>query len=154
MDRMASAETISRPSLIRRYGWVVYWLAFAAYTLNAARNPGFVRHPEAVPYPWTQAVLTCALLGIETASLNAVLRPLGNSPSVRRVVAASALAVLFALFSVVTLVTDMPGYYYAPRVFAIVNVVVVPLVGTGLMLKSVFSRRSRSTSRPYDKRCD
>lgn len=132
--------------LIRRYGWVAYWLAFAAYTLDAARSPGLVAHPEAVPYPWTQTLVICALLGGEAAALNAMLRPLGDAPTWRRVVAASALAVLFAAGALVMTVTDMPGYFYVPTVFAISNVVVVPLVGSARMLWSGLRNRMRPSS--------
>ena len=118
----------------RRYGWIAYWLAFASYALAAARSPGFTAHPEAAPYPWVAALLTCALLGVETAALNAVLRPLGPTRSWMWVAAASGLAVVFAALSFVTMVTDMPGYYYVPRLFALVNVVVVPVVGSVLAL--------------------
>ena len=118
---------------LRRYGWVAYWLAFVAFTLDAAGHPGFVRYPERVPYPWAAALLMCVLLGAQTAGLNAILNPRGAAPSWTRVKAASGLAVLFALVSVVTTVTDMPGYYYAPSAFALVNVIVVPAVGSLLV---------------------
>ena len=78
----------------------------------------------------------CAVLGVQAAALNAALRPLGDRPTWRRVGAASGLAVLFAALSLPTMVTDMPGYYYAPYLFALVNVAVVPIVGTALMLRS------------------
>jgi hypothetical protein len=113
---------------------VAYWLAFAAFTLDAARNPGFVMHPEEVPYPWGAALTTVALLGVQTAALNAVLMPLRTTRSWRRVAGASALAFLFALLSVVTAVTDMPGYYYAPELFALTNLFVVPLLGLAFQL--------------------
>jgi hypothetical protein len=119
---------------VRRYGWVGYWLTFSGYSLTAARNPGFVMDPPSVPYPWAAAFLTCALLGVQTAALNAILRPLSATRSWRRVATASGLALLFAALSLVTTVTDMPGYYYAPGLFALANVVVVPLVGTVLTL--------------------
>src|SRR5262245_22568831 len=83
-------------SWLRDYGWVAYWLAFAAFTLNAARNPGFVMNPDEVPYPWGAALGTVALLGLQTAGLNATLRPLSTNRSWRRVAGASALAFLFA----------------------------------------------------------
>jgi hypothetical protein len=121
-------------SSARRYGWIAYWLAFASYTVGAARSPGFIAHPEAAPYPWVAALLMCALLGAETAALNAVLHPLSPTRSWMRVAAASGLALVFAAFGVVTMVTDMPGYYYAPGLFALANVVVVPIVGSVLAL--------------------
>jgi len=113
---------------------VAYWLAFAAFTLDAARNPGFVMHPDEVPYPWGAALITVALLGGQTAALNATLMPLRTTRSWRRVAGASALAFLFALLSIATMVTDMPGYYYAPRLFALTNLFVVPLIGVAFQL--------------------
>ena len=123
--------------LVRRYGWIAYWLVFVVYTLSAARNPGFVRNPESVPYPWRAALLTCVLLGLETAALNATLRPLSATHSWRRVAGASGLALVLALLSLSTAFSDMPGYYYAPGLFALVNVIVVPLAGAVL----VFTQR-------------
>jgi hypothetical protein len=137
MDGMASMERTSTVSRwVRRYGWIAYWLVFASYTLGAARNPGFVRNPESVPYPWAAAMLTCVFLGAQTAALNATLRPLSATGSWRRVAAASGLALVFAVLSLITTVTDMPGYYYAPGLFALANVIVVPLVGAVLTLHS------------------
>ena len=133
---MAPGRTHARAARwARRYGWVAYWLAFAAWTLNEARYPGFVPNPETVPYPWAAALFTCTLLFAQTAALNSLLRPLHATGSWRRVAAASGLALLFAAVSLVTMWTDMPGYYYAPRLFALVNVLVVPLVGAVLAFR-------------------
>ena len=74
----------------------------------------------------------CMLLGVETAALNATLRPLSATRSWRRVAGASGLALVFAVLSLVTTVTDMPGYHYTPGLFALANVIVVPLVGAVL----------------------
>jgi hypothetical protein len=127
-------QTTSRAALwTRRYGWVAYRLVFVALTLDAARSPGFVPHRETVPYPWAPALLTCALLGAQTAALNAVLGPSSANQSWKRVASASTLALLFAALSVVTMVTDMPGYYYTPGLFALTNMFVVPMVGTMLV---------------------
>jgi hypothetical protein len=126
----------------RRYGWVAYWLALSGYSLAAARSPGFVSDPASVPYPWSAALLTCGLLGVQCAALNATLRPLSATRSWRRVAAASALALLFGALSLLTTVTDMPGYYYVPGLFALANVVVVPVVGTALALSAPRNPRS------------
>jgi hypothetical protein len=45
------------------------------------------------------------------------------------------------------MVTDMPGYYYAPYLFALVNVAVVPIVGTALMLRSAHAETGRAPQR-------
>jgi len=121
---------------VRRFGWIAYWLAFVVYTLDAARDPGLVTNPESVSYPWPAALFTCLLFGLQTAALNATLRPLSPTPSWQRVVGASGLALLFAALSLLTTVTDMPGYYYSPGLFALTNVIVVPLVGIILVSRS------------------
>lgn len=134
---MASTQRSSAIGVfVRRFGWIAYWLVLASYTLAAARNPGFVRNPDLVPYPWKAALVTCLFLGLQTAALNATLRPLRATRSWRRVATASGLALLFAALSLVTTVTDMPGYYYVPGLFALTNVVVVPLIGVVLALSA------------------
>lgn len=130
---------------LRRYGWVGYWLVFAALTLDVARNPGFVPHPEAVPYPWVPALVTVALLGVQAAGLNATLRPLSTTRSWRRVAAASGLALVFALLTLASLATDMPGYEYPPKLFALANVLVVPAAGAVLTLYPVGSNEAASS---------
>ena len=122
-------------SWLGRYGWVIYWSAFAVFTLNAARYPGFVPHPETAPYPWVGALVTCALLAAQCAALNATLRPVATTRSWRRVVTASGLALLFGVLSTTMFSSDMPGYYDAPVLFAVANVVLVPLVGAVLVLR-------------------
>lgn len=136
-DGMAPIHTSPRVGLwARRYGWLAYWFVFAAYTLYAARNPAFVLDPKtAAPYPWVAALVTCALLGAQTAALNAMLRPLSGTRSWQRVAAATGLAVVFAALTLITTVTDMPGYYYAPGLFAAANMFVVPIVGAVLALR-------------------
>ena len=122
-------------SHLGRFDWLVYWFAFAAFTVDAGRYPGFVAHPETAPYPWGAVLFTCALLGAQTAALNATLRRVATTPSWSRVAAASGLALLFAIASTVTFSTDMPGYYYALPMFALTNVIIDPLVGVALVLR-------------------
>lgn len=130
-------------SWLGRYGWIAYWLLFVAYTLSAAREPGLLGpNAKDVPYPWRSALLTCAVLGLQTAALNATLRPLASTRSWQHVAIAFGLAVFFAALSAAPVVTDMPGYYYTPIVFALTNVVAVPLVGAILVLR----RNSRSSA--------
>jgi hypothetical protein len=71
---------------------------------------------------------------VKTAALNARLRPPSAAQSWRRVAGASGLVLAFAVVSLITFVTDMPGYYYASGVFALTNVIVVPIVGSLLVL--------------------
>jgi len=95
-------------ALLRRYGLLLVWLAFGVLTANAARNPGFVAHPETAPYPWRAALATWAILGLESAVFYLIAR------SRRRLRFAFALAALLFVGDCFTIVTDMPGYYYMP----------------------------------------
>src|SRR5512147_646403 len=95
-------------SLLTRYWLFLLWLGFAPITAAAARHPGFVRHPEAVPYPWRAAIVTWGILGLESAAFYLILR-LG-----RGIVIAFGISVLLLIASVLTTATDMPGYSYVP----------------------------------------
>ena len=50
--------------IARRYFLVLFWLLFACFTAVAATEPGYVLHPERVPYPWLGVVVMWVLLGI------------------------------------------------------------------------------------------
>ena len=109
-------------TLFGRYGLLLLWLAFAPIIAMAARNPGFVSHPEAVPYPWRAALVTWGLLGLESAVLFWLVR------SPRRLPVAFGLALLLLVGSLVATPTDMPGYEYVPGQYHLVLVVSLGLV--------------------------
>jgi len=132
-----------------RLGWLTYWFAFSVFTLLAARRPGFVPHPESVPYPWAAALIMCGFLGLQTAALSSVLSPLRERRSWRRVVGASVLALLFGLAGTATFVSDMPGYFAGPLLFAATNVIVVPIIALALATRVKADHPDDSpTSRP------
>jgi len=115
-------------AFLRRYGLILLWLAFAPVVAFAARNPGLVRFPEAVPYPWRGALITWGILGIETAALTWLVQ------SNRRLPLAFALALLLAAASLATTATDMPGYWYVPARYHVVLAVSLGVAWTALAM--------------------
>jgi len=106
--------------LTRRYGLPLYWLAFAAITLEAARYPGFVSPDAPRAFPWDGVLVTWAILAFATALLHAILRPQTFCRSWGRLAGAIGYAVLLNVLTVATYVTDMAGYVYVPGRFAMV----------------------------------
>lgn len=124
-------------TFLGRYGLLLLWLAFAPIIAIAARNPGFVPNPEAVPYPWRAALVTWGLLGLQSA----VLFWLTRSP--RRLPVAFGLALLLLVGSLVATPTDMPRYEYVPGQYHLVLVIGLGLVwATRTMTSRRMSRES------------
>ena len=115
--------------LLKKYWLVLLWLAFGPITADAARNPGFVLDPDAVPYPWLAALFTWARLGVECAVFFLILR------SGRRLPWAVALAAILFFLSIMLWVTDMPGYHYVPAQFHFVLLLLLGLVWVAKALK-------------------
>lgn len=109
----------------RRYGLGVYWLIFAIYTLQAARDPGLVVHRDAARYPWLGVVATWIELALEVALLGWILRPRTYHRSWGRLAAALAVYAVLAVQSVITSMTDLPGYSYVPGQFHMLTFVVL-----------------------------
>ena len=130
-------------SLIRRYGLTFYWLAFAGYTLEAARHPGLVALDAQVPYSWDGVVATWAVLGVATVILHAILRPRTFRRSWGRLAGALGYALVLTALALVTFVTDMPGYVYVPAYFAAVT-----LLGLVLLALVLALARRRPTREP------
>ena len=130
-----SSGTTGALLCLERYGWIVYWLLFVVHILYVSRDPGLVGPNAKHGSPWGPTVLTCGILGAQTAALNATLRPVSSTRSWQQVAIASGLALLFAVLSMAGMRTDMPGYYYTPALFALSNLVVVPLAGATLVLR-------------------
>ena len=123
-----SRSATTGAQVVRQYGLLVYWLAFAAYTLVAARHPGLVAPDVQVPYPWDGVLMTWAVLGIATGGLHAILRPRTFRRSWGRLAGAFGYALGLTVLAVVTFVTDMPGFVYVPAYFAVLT-----LLGLGVL---------------------
>jgi hypothetical protein len=119
-----------------RIGWLAYWLAFVALAIRGGFQPGLVRRPDLLPYPWLGVIWTATLMGLITLALRRILR-LDNGWSWSRWSVATILAVVFAVWTVAMIATDLPGYVYVTPVYAIVTVLV--LVACGF---AVLARRS------------
>ena len=133
--------------MVRRYALVAYWLLFALFTLYAAQHPGLVSDPEAIPYPWRGVVVTWAILAVATGILHAVLRPRSFRGQWSRLGAALLYSSLLLVFTLVTFVTDMPGYVYVPGYIALVTFVGLLLLAGGTVLVRVL-RPARPNSAP------
>jgi len=105
--------------LIRRWFLLFHWVAFAGLATELAKNPGFVSHSEAVPYPWLGVFEIWSILAIFTAILYAILRPVTFDNSWKRLAGAIAFVAFLLALCIVTFVTDMPGLYYVPGWYAI-----------------------------------
>src|SRR5512132_2151310 len=99
-----------------RLAFGAVWLGFAAWALSAARDPGFVMHPEREPYPWRSVILICAVLAAETTLLYWILRPASFRWSWGRLTIA-LLVSIGLIFEPFPVGTDMPGHFYVPGRF-------------------------------------
>lgn len=124
------------PGLLQRLGFILYWLAFAILTIRQAKHPGLVLHGDLPPFPWRGIAATWIVLAIETLILYVVLRPLSFQAPWKRVGKGFLYATGLVVFTVFTTVTDMPGYYYVPGIFAVVTFLCITLFSA---IKVLFS---------------
>ena len=113
-----------------RVGFVLYWLLFAALAVVGGASHGLVspwltRHPELIPYPWKGVIGTSFILAILVAAFYWILRPPAFRTARWRLALALAVAAGLVVASVLTSVTDMPGYYYVPQEFSMVTFLVL-----------------------------
>jgi uncharacterized integral membrane protein len=120
-------------SLLRKYGLVAYWLAFALYTTYMAQFPGLVRDLSRWRYPWSAVIVVWFLLAVFVAILHSILRPMTYRRSWGRLAGACAYSAALFVLGVLSIVTDAPGYYYVPAVFSVVTAGVM----TALVLVTV-----------------
>jgi hypothetical protein len=99
-----------------RLVFAAVWFGFAAWALSAARDQGFVMHPELAPYPWRSVMLICTVLAAETILLYAILRPASFQWSWGRLMIALLVSTTLT-FEPFPTMTDMPGHYYVPGAF-------------------------------------
>jgi hypothetical protein len=67
--------------------------------------------PETVPYPWRGALVMWVLLGAEALLLYFLIH------RAERLLLGLALTTFLLIATVLSSVTDMPGYYYVPQVY-------------------------------------
>jgi hypothetical protein len=108
-------------SLLRNYGLVAYWLAFALYTIYMAQFPGLLRDPSSWRYPWSAVIVVWSLLAVLVAILYFVLRPMTYRRSWGRLAGACAYSAALLILGLASVVTDAPGFYYVPAVFSLVT---------------------------------
>ena len=77
-------------SLLRKYGLVGYWFAFALYTTYMAQFPGLMLDPSSWRYPWSAVIVVWSLLAVLVAILYLVLHPMTYRRSWGRLAGACA----------------------------------------------------------------
>jgi len=127
-------------SLLRKYGLVAYWFAFALYTTYMAQFPGLMRDPSRWRYPWSAVIVVWSLLAVLVAILYLVLRRMTYRRSWGRLAGACAYSAALLILGLSSIVTDAPGFYYVPAVFSIVTAGVMTAfvlfsVGTAVVRK-------------------
>ena len=111
--------------IIRRYGFLGYWAVFAIWTLRAGQQPGLVPPGVVISYPWLGVLMTWTILGVEVCILYAILRPRTSQGSLRRLGAALLFSFCLAVWEVMSIATDMPGFAYMPATFALVTTAIL-----------------------------
>lgn len=119
----------------QRYCLLFYWLVFAALTLYEAQFPGLMLHPEEWRYPWGAVFVVWALLAISVGILYAILRPASFNRSWSRLSGALAYSAILLFLGYISVVTDMPGYYYVFAQFSIATM-------AGMLVITVFQATS------------
>ena len=113
-------------SRLRAHGWLVlYWIVFAYATIVAGRDPGFVPHREAVPYPLKDVVFLCVVLALLVSLLSFVLQPPTRWPRWSQVLVRVVYVALLFCMLAPCMVTDMPGVVYVPGFFAFATLILL-----------------------------
>jgi uncharacterized membrane protein len=115
-------------TVLRKYSFFVYWVAFAVLTLHQAQYPGLMAHPERWVYPWRAVLVVWTILAILIGAFYLILRPMTFHRSWWRLVCALAFAAVLLGLGIASVVTDMPGYYYIPAQFSIVTMALMLLL--------------------------
>lgn len=123
-----------------RYLYALYWLVFACLSVSAAQSPGYVLHPESVPFPWPGLMVLWALLALAVGVFYVILRPGVWETSWLRFGGALALSGALLMSCILTLVTDMPGLYYIPTSFALTTFSALTIIGLARAIAGVWSR--------------
>ncbi|MDR7149564.1 hypothetical protein J2W49_001513 [Hydrogenophaga palleronii] len=130
--------------LTRRYCLLLYWLMFALITLYQAQWPGLMLHPERWSYPWRAVAIVWALLAVLVGVLYVILRPETFHRSWGRLAGALVYAAGLLVVGILSVVTDMPGYYYVPAQFSVVTMAVMLIFAAFQVLSVLWCRRRNS----------
>ena len=91
------------------------WLLGAAGAILSGWSHGFVpsrADGAPLPYEWRGVLFECAVMAVESLALYGLLFRLRRGGRLRRTLAAVVLFLALAAYGILTVVTDMPGWYY------------------------------------------
>ena len=124
--------------------FAIYWLLFAALAFSAAKNPGFVHHPELVSFPVVSLLIVWVSLALCVTAFYFVLRPpLFRTSSWRLPSALAFAAALLVLSFGFAGYTDLPGLYYVPFYFASFTMLILVVVAFTTIGRHLFNRARR-----------
>ena len=137
-------ERMAASSAGYRIGFAVYWLIFAVLAIFMADNPGYVSHPERVPFPWAWLVFVWAILALLVAGFYCLLWPPAFRRSLWRLPVALVVAVALVATSFFTFVTDMPGLYYVPLYFSFVTMLIIAVISVVTGIRALLKMKSHA----------
>jgi hypothetical protein len=124
-----------------KFGLLAYWLLFAIFSAFAASSPGYVHHPELVPYPWHALLVLWAFFGVLLALLYVILQPPEFRTSPWRLPLALLLGIAMSVPAAGTLATtDLPGLSYAPAVFALTTTLFLVVIAAVTIIGVVWRK--------------
>ena len=106
----------------------VYWLAFVWVAIGAGHNPGFVMHPETVPYPFRSVAILCVFPrgtrdAVRLGAPN--LRPGGRAGRYHRPSHLIHPSLLHRALILPAGITDMAGIFYVPAEFSLATLLLL-----------------------------
>ena len=122
------------------------WLLGVAGAVLSGWSHGYVepRIRDSLPYEWPGVLFACAVMGVEALALHVLLFRLKRWGRIRRTLAALGLFVALSAFDVLTVVTDMPGWYYVSRVWTLFKLLVIAAsLGAQLLARGLSHLRAR-----------
>lgn len=107
---------------------VLYWLAFACYSVVAAQHPGYGPRWLPLPdFPWFGLLVIWTLLGLGAFALHVIFGARWSYH--RKLLVGLGLYGALAVISFVTWVTDMPGLFYVPGWFVLITFIGLLVLG-------------------------
>lgn len=122
------------------------WLLGVAGAVASGWSHGFVppKLRATLPYEWRGVLFACAVMGVEALALYGLLFRLRRWGRLRRTLAALALFLALATYGVLTVVTDMPGWYYVNGVWTLFMLLVLAVsFATQLLARLALRLRAR-----------